>query len=38
MTQERVAMELIPQRVADLVAGRVSWEGVPREPPAAVGE
>jgi len=31
MTQERVALELIPQRVADLVAGRATWEGVPRE-------
>ena len=33
MTQERVALELIPQRVADLVAGRTTWEGVPREAP-----
>ena len=31
MTQERVALELIPQRVADLVAGRTAWEGVARE-------
>jgi glycyl-tRNA synthetase len=31
MTQERVAIDLIPQRVADLVAGRSAWEGVPRE-------
>ena len=31
MTQERVALELIPQRIADLVAGRAAWEGVPRE-------
>jgi glycyl-tRNA synthetase len=31
MTQERVALDRIPQRVADLVAGRVTWEGVPRE-------
>jgi glycyl-tRNA synthetase len=31
MTQERVALDRIPQRVADLVAGRVAWEGVPRE-------
>ena len=31
MTQERVALDLIPQRVADLVAGRAAWEGVPRE-------
>ncbi len=33
MTQERVALDLIPQRVADLVAGRATWEGVPREAP-----
>ena len=31
MTQERVSLELIPQRVADLVAGRATWEGVPRQ-------
>ena len=31
MTQERVSLDLIPQRVADLVAGRSAWEGVPRE-------
>jgi glycyl-tRNA synthetase len=31
MTQERVSLELIPGRVADLVAGRAAWEGVPRE-------
>jgi glycyl-tRNA synthetase len=31
MTQERVSMALIPQRVADLVAGRTAWEGVARE-------
>ena len=31
MTQERVALDRIPQRVADLVAGRATWEGVPRE-------
>ena len=31
MTQERVSMELVPQRVADLVAGRATWAGVPRE-------
>ena len=31
MTQERVALDLIPQRIADLVAGRSPWEGVPRE-------
>ena len=31
MTQERVSLELIPGRIADLVAGRSAWEGVPRE-------
>ena len=31
MTQERVALDRIPQRVADLVAGRATWEGVARE-------
>ncbi|MEO6578216.1 MAG: glycine--tRNA ligase, partial [Candidatus Limnocylindria bacterium] len=31
MTQERVALNLIPQRIADLVAGRRSWEGQTRE-------
>jgi hypothetical protein len=31
MTQERVALERIPERVADLVAGRTAWEGVPRQ-------
>ncbi len=34
MTQERVSLDLIPQRVADLVAGRAAWEGVPRGEPA----
>jgi len=34
MTQERVALELIPERIADLVAGRSAWAGVPREAPA----
>jgi glycyl-tRNA synthetase len=33
MTQERVALDLVPQRIADLVAGRSAWEGVPREAP-----
>ena len=33
MTQERVALDLMPQRIADLVAGRSAWEGVPREAP-----
>jgi glycyl-tRNA synthetase len=31
MTQERVALALIPQRIADLVTGRATWEGVPLE-------
>ncbi len=31
MTQERVALELIPRRIADLVAGRATWEGVPSQ-------
>jgi glycyl-tRNA synthetase len=30
MTQERVAITTIPQRIADLVAGRAEWSGVPR--------
>ena len=30
MTQERVALAQIPQRVADLVAGRATWTGTPR--------
>ena len=37
MTQERVALGLIPQRTADLVAGRATWQGVPRESPQAEG-
>jgi hypothetical protein len=28
MTQERVSLERIPQRVSDLVAGRATWEGI----------
>ncbi len=31
MTQERVALERVPQRVDDLVTGRSVWAGVPRE-------
>ena len=31
MTQERVAMELIPARIADLVVGRSAWAGVARD-------
>ena len=38
MTQERVALERIPERIADLVAGRATWEGVPREPAGAGAE
>jgi glycyl-tRNA synthetase len=30
MTQERVSMELVPARIADLVSGRATWEGSPR--------
>ncbi len=37
MTQERVALELIPQRIADLVAGRSAWEGVARADPVESG-
>ncbi|HYN65119.1 MAG TPA: glycine--tRNA ligase [Candidatus Limnocylindrales bacterium] len=33
MTQERVSLDLLPDRVASLVAGTAAWEGVPR--PAA---
>ena len=32
MTQERVSLDLVPGRIADLVAGRSPWEGVAREP------
>ncbi len=31
MTQERVALEHIPERIEALVAGRTPWQGVPRE-------
>jgi glycyl-tRNA synthetase len=31
MTQERVSFDLLPDRVAALVAGDAQWEGVPRE-------
>jgi glycyl-tRNA synthetase len=37
MTQERVDLSLVPERIADLVAGRASWSGVPREPSIADG-
>ena len=30
MTQERVSMQLVPARIADLVAGHAPWEGVAR--------
>jgi glycyl-tRNA synthetase len=32
MTQERVSLDAVPQRIADLVAGLVPWAGVAREP------
>jgi len=35
MTQERVALGLIPQRIAELIAGRATWEGVPSQVSAA---
>jgi len=35
MTQERVSLDLLPQRIVDLVAGRSAWEGVPRVAPGA---
>jgi len=35
MTQERVALDLVPQRIADLLGGRSAWEGVARTPPAS---
>ena len=38
MTQERVALDRVPQRIADLVAGREPWQGAAREPAAAAGE
>jgi glycyl-tRNA synthetase len=38
MTQERVSLDLIPERLAALVAGRAAWEGVARATPAAAGE
>ena len=30
MTQERVALDAIPDRLAALIAGTTAWEGVPR--------
>ncbi|MGH2358293.1 MAG: glycine--tRNA ligase, partial [Candidatus Limnocylindria bacterium] len=35
MTQERVSLDRIPQRVADLLGGSARWEGVPSEPASA---
>jgi glycyl-tRNA synthetase len=37
MTQERVSLGLVPRRIADLVAGRGRWEGVPREDAGSAG-
>jgi glycyl-tRNA synthetase len=34
MTQERVALAAIPDRLADLLAGTAQWEGTAREPAA----
>ena len=31
MTQERVALDAIPDRLAALIAGTTAWEGVPRQ-------
>lgn len=33
MTQERVSLELVPQRIGELVAGTTPWQGTPREAP-----
>jgi len=35
MTQERVALDAIPDRLAALLAGTAEWQGVPREAVAA---
>jgi len=37
MTQERVALESIPARLAALLDGSSAWAGVPREASASVG-
>jgi glycyl-tRNA synthetase len=37
MTQERVDLSLVPERIADLVAGRAPWSGVPRDASIADG-
>jgi hypothetical protein len=31
MTQERVALATIPDRLAALIAGTTAWDGVPRQ-------
>jgi glycyl-tRNA synthetase len=38
MTQERVALAAIPDRLAALIAGTTAWEGVPREAASADDE
>ena len=35
MTQEPVALDLVPCRIADLVASRATWDGLPREAASA---
>jgi glycyl-tRNA synthetase len=35
MTQERVAMTALPERLESLIAGRAAWEGTRREPASA---
>jgi glycyl-tRNA synthetase len=37
MTQERVALDAIPDRLAELLAGTSAWEGTPRTPAEADG-
>jgi glycyl-tRNA synthetase len=37
MTQERVALDAIPDRLAELLAGTSAWEGMPRTPAEADG-
>jgi len=38
MTQERVGLAAIPDRLAALIAGTTAWEGVPRQAASADGE
>ncbi|HEY8179101.1 MAG TPA: His/Gly/Thr/Pro-type tRNA ligase C-terminal domain-containing protein, partial [Candidatus Limnocylindria bacterium] len=38
MTQERVALAAIPDRLAALIAGTTAWEGVPRQAASADDE